>query len=761
MAEFRTKYILKYCNGSGVPLRVELQIKDYVGETFIIVNEDEYLKDEYNNYITANIDGEYDPDRDMNKIVSSGNPFTLVYSNDESQKNGTIRATHSNMSFYEDMLFNIDDLATSDETGIRCKFFYNNEIEWIGFVTPDFFNVEIVSNPIINLTASDRIGILKDISYPITDFYTDSRVNYAGIISKILKLTGLELNINILADFYCDENDDNQNAFLDTYVSELRFVKSEENQDTLDCYTVLKSICDTFNCFFTQYKGEWWIVNKEQIEEGVGNVFKLDSEGEYIEDYEFLQDESSFGIIDAGGERTLIPAGGKNTYIYNHGENTLYPKNRTLKGNVDEVKGWDRKPGDTDDIDLDVSVPIRYRDGGSWLEWFDDTRPWLTVGKTEKIVSTWTPGSIIDPPGTSAQGDYILESDKFDIPVQRSDSINFDLTIKAVGKPWTMARVMVVLEFDDPVYKYAFLREERDSNNEGLTGNVDFIFNKFNGDTDYTNISSGTNNNLIGVWFENEYRNDNIAVQLEKTVSLKAAAGEHQGNLDLRNAKMFVRIYPNKWYRPDIDETMDVFNKIKEITIDFKSDDETPKGTVYQSFLLDNFTKPTKEREVLTGDYQTFGQNGYLYAGREDSRSIQYSESGERTENWTTILSDSKEPLLVHVLRQHTKTYARSHDELRIGFFTDRINVLSKLALKCISRRVHLVNEDEDHINTNDNKHILVNSSRYFDRKRFIFVEGEIDYYRQHFKGILAQTVNLETDTDEYIYSYFDKEDIK
>ena len=752
MAEFRTKYILKYCNGSGVPLRVELQIKDYVGETFIIVNENEYLKDEYNNYITANIDGDYDPDRDMNKIVSSGNPFTLVYSNDESQKNGTIRATHSNMSFYEDMVFNIDDLATSDETGIRCKFFYNNEIEWIGFVTPDFFNVEIVSNPIINLTASDRIGILKDISYPITGFYTDSRVNYASIISKILKLTGLELNINILADFYCDENDDNQNAFLDTYVSELRFVKSEENQDTLDCYTVLKSICDTFNCFFTQYKGEWWVVNKEQIENGVGNVFKLDFEGNYIEDYEFIQDESSFGIIDAGGERTLIPAGGKNTYLLEHGENTLYPKNRTFKGSrLVTMSGWSFRA--TPLTTLQNELPIEYNHDGSWewTKWYEDSRDWLTVSDSRYYTISEDPPQNI-PVIISDQGNYISESDKFDIPSMDGNKMSFDLSVKAIGKPYTAVRLMLILQFDDPVYKYAFLSKFEDG--------WYFNFQKFINDNDFTNIDTGTNVNVIGVTFENKYGNRNIAAEQNFKISVDAAAGASQQHLDLNKAKMFVRIYSNATAGTSINPKS-VTNVIKEIKIDFKSDSETPKGTVYQNTIEGNFTKPTDERKVLTGDYQIFGQNGYFYRYREDSRSIQYSESGERTENWTTILNDSKEPLLVHALRQHTKTYARSHDELRIGFFTDRINVLSKFALKCISRRVHLVNEDEDHINTNDNKHILVNSSRYFDRKRFIFVEGEIDYYRQHFKGILAQTVNLETDTDEYIYSYFDKEDIK
>lgn len=232
---FNTKYILKYCSRSGIPLRVELQLRDYVGETFIIVNN-KYLQDEDGNYVVANVDGDYDSERDMNKIESDGNPFTLVYKNDTGKKDGTIRATHANMSFYEDLSFNIDDLATTDETGIRCLFYYDNELEWIGYVTPDFFNVEITSNPVINLTASDRIGVLKDIPYPITNIFTDSRISYGQVVSKVLKQTGLDLNINVLADF------DNKefvgvgfNPFLDIYVSELRFLKSDQGEDSFSC----------------------------------------------------------------------------------------------------------------------------------------------------------------------------------------------------------------------------------------------------------------------------------------------------------------------------------------------------------------------------------------------------------------------------------------------------------------------------------------------------------------------------------------------
>ena len=35
--------------------------------------------------------------------------------------------------------FNIDNLLTSDETAIRVKFYIENQLEFIGFIIPDFF----------------------------------------------------------------------------------------------------------------------------------------------------------------------------------------------------------------------------------------------------------------------------------------------------------------------------------------------------------------------------------------------------------------------------------------------------------------------------------------------------------------------------------------------------------------------------------------------------------------------------------------------
>src|SRR5690554_6069669 len=111
---YNTKYILNFCNRDLIPMRIEIQLLDYVGEAFILVNEDDYLIDDEGRFVVTNIDGTYDPDRDQNPIEATGTPFNLTYANDSGEKRGTIRATHADMQFFENNLFNIDDLATSD-----------------------------------------------------------------------------------------------------------------------------------------------------------------------------------------------------------------------------------------------------------------------------------------------------------------------------------------------------------------------------------------------------------------------------------------------------------------------------------------------------------------------------------------------------------------------------------------------------------------------------------------------------------------------
>lgn len=754
---YNTKYVLKYCSRYGDKLRVELQIDGYVGQAFLIANDGDYVSDDLGRNVSLSIDGSFNPDRDMNAVEGSDNPFTLQYRNDTGEKGGAIRATSATMSFFEDMMFNIDDLATSDETGIRCKFFVNDLLEWIGFVTPDFFNVEIASNPVINLTASDRLGILKDVSYPLDDFYKSSRVSKLYVLNECLKKTGLELPINICCQLYCaqfelSDNEDPElpdyllsNYLQDSYVSELRFVTDEENEETLNCYDIIQKILNEGNCLLTQRNGEWWIINKADLASGYSyqHFYPFDS---LVQEFKGLISfgESYFNLIDTGGQRTLIPAGAKNTYLLDHGRDRMYPVNSRLQGGNSPafyIDRWARVENYVGEHTF--LIPTQYDSNGQIVSSYQDNRRNLRV--ISRIVSNPNPSiGTIDV----AWRDRCFQSELFNIGGTNDKSFDVEFSIDAIGKPFTGILCRLCLYF--PSDNILFVSSHLDN------GQQYYAYN-------YSTIS--TSNTLYPIpffEFEDRYKDPNIAVRSKFTVNkstsisyLKSCASSFGLNLvsnSFSDAVMYVRLYPGFTRASNV--LMGII--IKSIEVNFKSDDQVPKSTVFETILEANYTKPTEQRNVLFGDFQTEGQNGYFYKYREDSLSIQYSRSGVRLKDWYTPFDTSLNPMLVHSLRQLTDSYGRSHDELSIGFQTQKIDPLSLFAVRCFTNDRVKVESDDKQLADVQSRDVTARVGRYLNNKRFVMVEGEFDYLRSKFTGKLAEIVNSDPDTQEYIFSKFD-----
>lgn len=729
---YNTKYILRYCNSEGDTLKIELQLKDYIGETFLIVNNDEYVTNHDGELVVLSIDGKYKPDRDINPIDGYTNPFTLRYRNDNGEKGGTIRATEANMSFYEDLLFNIDDLATSDETSIRCVFSINDETEWIGFVVPDFFSVEITENPVIDLTGSDRIGILKDLDYDVDLENILTRKSDLQIIQKILKDTGLELNINVLCDFECQQIGSPYDSILNNvFVSENRFVDGDK---IMNCYDVLKSILDKYNCLFTQYKGEWWIVNKQQLELGAGTVFKYNANLSVISSFPYSQEQVFFNHIDVGGFRTIIPAGGKNTYSLGVDSYPNYPENGDIKY-FKEVSGqspswsfWEKRQSSSTSSRLVNTLPVYYNSNGDVVESYQNNKYTLLVGDNSY--------------GGYNSNQWVYQSQWFKLPTLDSKKVSFDVTINAIGKPGTSIRVMIIIQFPNSSYKYAWLNYDN---------GYYFNFRKYINDNGPYNILDDGNANLnnLNLVFEDKYGNSLTPVEKEFKFTVDAANGQNQ-NFDLTNSKMLVRIYPNNMMPTNLPNLK---NYIKSISINFKQDSQDPKGVIFQSVMNANFTKQTEEKKVLFGDYQSFGQNGYFYPYRKDSLSIQYNSFGDVLKNWRTSLDNSWNPLLIHALRQLSLSYGKAHEELTIGFEQKRINPFAIYAVRCYSEMQ--VELQEGDLQNTQGKNITTTIGRFLNNKKYILVEGTIDYLRSQFNGKLAQVITNGGDNTEFIYSDF------
>lgn len=772
---YNTKYILNFCNRKRVPIRVEIQIRDYVGEAFIVVNEDNFLLDAEGRYVTTNIDGTYDSDRDKNAIEGGGVPFKLTYQNDISEKGGAIRATMADMQFFENLMFNIDDLATSDETEIRTLLYYDNELEWIGYVIPDFFNVEITQNPLINLTAQDRIGILKDVPYQFTSDIID-RVRLVDIISNILKQTELELNINIVCQIYSnhfpnygpvDDYADHElnNPFYDTWVNEYRVATDLETNETMNCYDVLQSIMNQFNCLITQYKGEWWILNKYDQSMGEGIRFVYDSDGTYQSMNRMSFGEINFNQINTGGQRTLIPAGARNTVLLDHGPDMIYPLNHSLRSDgifVAGIRYWTPNSG-AEFLQMLFSIPSYYNPNGSVADTYENE---LRELRMHIYDITDIPGDSVNflpVPNYVVGTSWLLESEKFNVVTMDKKKSSFQLKVKGTGKPYTAIMIGMFMEIEEvgmPGIKHYFTLRNEISEDNKFTGNNDFVL--------ITDINTNGPLTVYPFGFENKFNSQNVAVDQEWNVDMDIAAGAQQA-YDINTAKFFFRIYPNRAFKKpqhdsgpayNIDLT-EINNVLKEVTVTFKNDNQTPKGTVFQSLLTSGkFTKPTDEKKVLFGDYQTYGQNGYFYKYREDSLSIQYNENGTQLNDWFTKYDEERNPQLIHTLRQMTYAYGLAHDELKIGFDLDRVNPLAQYAIRCYTDRRIIVNPEDEFLLDGRGKYITSKIGKYLNNKRFVLVEGSIDYLRSEFNGTLAQIRTAETDHQEYIYSQFENDDI-
>lgn len=742
MNTYNTKFILNYCNKGKDRLTIELQEKDYIGEAFIIINEDDYLLDNEGKLVVTNIDGEYAPARDINRIDGGSRPFVLEYLNNEDDKGGSIRATSAIMEFYESDLFNIEDLATSDEMKLKCIFKFNDAVEWIGFVVPDFYHQEITQNPVITLTASDRIGILKDVPYPINQTKENILTSYISIITDVLKHTGLNLGIHTICDFECEEWAETgiKSTFLSTYVNEQRFIKG--NDDVMNCYDVLKAVLNQFNCLLVQYRGEWWIVNKDQLESGEGIDYIFDHNGTFIEQTTFKALETTFSLIDTGGQKTIMPANGVNMLKVDYGQPKRYPSNNEFqKVRVGGFAHWSNFG--MSEVYPTTEKPLIYNLNGTYSDFMQMPEQGLKVDfmpMVHFIVNN--DGSEMYLADTSTK---YIESDSIKLPDINSDQLDIDISIDLTGKGGTFHFYMIYFHTwsdDNETHTYHLLKRYNDYHN----GTTEGEFIKLNDNLKPSNESYYRGIVTFQVpggqgWVKSAYSGiDNIKAKIPTAVIT-----------NVQNSRLYVRYYG--FYEPDLDARGNLNAVLWGIDVKFTTPLEQPKGTIYKSEIQGNYTKHYTNEDYLFSDYETSGKNGFFYKYRNDYLSIQYNENGEQTKNWTFINNTNVDTQLLHTLRQITKRHGKAYQELQIGFDQNRIHVLDKFSIKCFSERYITV--ENKYLTSENGTYITTEVGKYLDNKKFVFVKGEIDYLRSHLTGTFAEVVNKETDSKEYIYSYF------
>lgn len=273
-------YRLRYCNKDGVEARVDIQ----KGLATPVVE----------------VDG-------------TERPFILSYNNDKGDKSGMFLSSSADIEIYETPEFNIDNLKTSNETELSVTHYINNVISWQGFIIPDFFSIDVRNNPVITMTASDRLGTLKNAT--LSDL--PSMISLRELAILCLNKTGLELPLKTMADF---NNGTGVNDFFNSKILTQRL--SDTKGRSISCYDILSSILTASNSFLVQRTGAWHIINKIQHEAGSGSLYS-----DATTSTAWSDKTVNFSDVNVGARRKIIPVASMVGVYHEHGGGRLHPYN--------------------------------------------------------------------------------------------------------------------------------------------------------------------------------------------------------------------------------------------------------------------------------------------------------------------------------------------------------------------------------------------------------------------------------------------------
>ena len=600
-------YRLRYCNKNGVEARVDIQ----KGLATPVI-----------------------------EVEGTGRPFILSYNNDKGNKSGLFLSSSADIEVYETPDFNIDNLKTSNETELSVTYYIDNVVKWKGFIIPDFFSIEVRNNPVIVMTASDRIGTLKNVT--LTDLPT--MVNIRELAIMCLNKTGLSLPLNTIADF---SNDGMSNAFFNYYIDSQR-IKDIKGR-SISCYDILSSILIAINSKLVQREGEWVIINKLQHEIGSGNVYSsLSSFTTYLENI------YNFQNVSVGARRTITPVAGSIGIYHEHGGRKSHPANYDFSL---DLSGWNSNNGFVATIeDKHITGYL----GGTPM--FDPDR---VVKQYLLNYNNW-----IDNTNNLNTAPYI-STDPIPINSPRADRVEVTVDISSTMAEKLSSNTMISF------LRYAVILT---NGTKTYTLTKAGIFEEL----DPENISG--HSLLLRGGQQAPLLLASPALSNSETLKGLFEVGEED---NVNDYSATIRIYGSG----------DQYVTVNYALIKFSDVSEIPKGTIYKVEQGEVFTKAYDVETSIFGDYLLSGLNGYFYRYPNDDTSSIYKNIDTLSNPvWTTPMipnETSELPLLHHSARQMRRLFSVAHDLLSVQVEADSFDPLA-VFVDCNDRRYTVVSAQFD-----------------------------------------------------------------
>lgn len=244
-------------------------------QVYVDIHDMDNLIDDADTAIVYPLKGAGEPVR-LSIIDNSDDPFT------------PIRATQATIKFLSTVEYSLETFSTGSDNRWYVHIYIGaGKTIFKGFLVLDDLSQEFMPDPnVVTLTATDNIGLLKDVK--LTNADGDNPEGKHRIIDYLtwaLRPTGLEINMKVAYNIkQVDCNDDisvvsssTQHFFYNTFLDAKTF--ETEINECDDCYTVIKKILGNSAVLF-QLWGEWWIIRIDEYEAGRGlYLAEFDSSG--------------------------------------------------------------------------------------------------------------------------------------------------------------------------------------------------------------------------------------------------------------------------------------------------------------------------------------------------------------------------------------------------------------------------------------------------------------------------------------------------
>jgi hypothetical protein len=670
------KYRLSFCNEDETPLRLDIEDSSYSGAIL--------------------------------PIEGGANPFLLsMLNNGEFAKLGTIRATEAQMEIFSSDIFNIDLLADNSETKLKVNFYFNDILEWTGFIMPEFYQETINKDKILNITATDRLGILKDVPFP--ENYQN--ISLLDIVKNCLLKTGLSLNIVTLIGYNA------VGKSLDNRPLEVQVIGERifnQNGDVLNCYDVLMSVLDTFNCFITQFRGKWHIINKQQLETGLGRLIEYNPtilNNTIVSNTEFSRSVYNLDKVYSGGERILRPVLSDVGILGEFGGSVLYPKNNNFRNWTGSAfSDWTSYNGFAQGVYYDN--PVSYNGTTGKINAF-------LPGLTNKLNNNNNIPSLETNINFNTQ--RYLQSSPVNVVVDniKDSKVEIKYSFNIITKNNTFAIFAIILETPTTGDKYYSL-----NGSNGLfvkagssLANLDFDTTSsgpFGVGGTYYQIYRGKARLITSLVQNTDLPNNEL---MQTTIEgTGIITGDNTDNFN--GCKLYVRIY-NVALKTANSSVQSI---ITNVSLDVTSSNSLPKGNLYRATRNGNFTAKAEIKTSVFSDYLARGLNGYFYSYPSDDSSIIQTNAF-----WTTNYDSNVLPILQHSVRQISRLYANVQSDYLVTIREPRLSILDLMSIACKSQS-------------------------------FVVTNYTIDYLRSQINLTASQITSATNPDSEFIYSYFGDE---